>query len=178
MITKILELPSFTKVYSITHYTKYNYIIFFSYCGFLKYKFNKYFLNVSAYDDKYRLSGHYYSLFKTYLVIIDTIIQGIKYEYNYYLKIIGLGFKYKLYKNCFYFILGFSHILKVNLIKNIFIKLNKKKKTIHLKSHDRFLLKFFIYFLKKLRPLDAYKAKGIRFKGEVIITKVGKKSMY
>ena len=177
-LIKITKLPLFIKTYTIEKSSKYNYIIFFGFFGFLKYKFNNYFLSVSSYDGKYRLAGYNYPLFKTYAVIIKTIIQGIKYQYNYYLKLIGLGFKYKLSTDSIYFILGFSHILKVKLLNNIYLELLKKKKIIHLRSHDRFLLKFFIYFLKKLRPLDIYKAKGIRFKGEVIITKVGKKSMY
>lgn len=175
---QIKKLPSYIQSYTLTSFTKYNYVFLFSRFGFLKYKFNKKYLEVIVKQDKIKIGGSNFELFKTYSTILETICLGIKYQYSYWIKIIGLGFKYKLVKNRLYLILGYSHLIKIIIPKNLYLLNNSRKRKLKLISHDKFLLKFFIHFLKKIRPLDVYKAKGIRLKGEVFITKVGKKSMY
>jgi ribosomal protein L6P/L9E len=113
-----------------------------------------------------------------YSNIISKLSIGVRYGFSEFLKLVGLGFKYKLTSYYIYFVLGFSHIIKVPLVFNITIRLLNKKKIIQLESHDYFLLHFFIHYLKSFRPLDVYKAKGIRLKGEVIVTKIGKQSAF
>lgn len=177
---KIEKIPKFIIVTSIENLTfNYIYIIFFSKFGFMKYKFLKNSsILVKYFNNSISLLGINNQSIKTYCSLIKMILFGLKYRYFFLLKVVGLGYKYKIFDGKIFLILGYTHLLKVSIPKNLFIKLIKKKKVIKLISHDKLILKYFIFFLKSLRPIDIYKAKGIRLKGEIIITKVGKKSKF
>lgn len=173
---KLFFLPKSVKTFSIVQYSKFNYVFLFSNNFFFKYKFNKRSMLVISKPQKIKVCGYNYSLFKTYYKIIDNLYSSIYYIKTKQLTVEGLGFKYKVKDNILYFIFGFSHLVKVYIPDNIHLIFNKKK--IILRSFDNLLLRDFITDLKSIRPLDAYKAKGVRVKGEVIITKKGKQSNF
>lgn len=172
---KIVNLPKYIKTCSIDFYRKFSYIFLFSKNFFFKYKFNKKVL-VKSTNNKILFSGSDYSIFITYMKIIDNLCNSIYRIKSIELYIYGLGFKYRFKNKFLYFIFGFSHLIKIFIPGNIYIKFNKK--FIILKSFDKLLLKDFIIKLKRIRPLDPYKAKGVRLKNEVINIKKGKQSSY
>ena len=112
-----------------------------------------------------------------YLKIINQLIWGVWKGYCKKLKIIGVGYKISLMEDCLEFKVGFSHIISYKIPKNIKIKILNKKLLI-------FLI-FGIDFQKvtqtaaeiiALKPVDAYKGKGIKYFDQVTILKEGKKT--
>lgn len=173
---KILKQKSSIKFFTITRYKKYNYIYIFLKSYFIKCKFNSDLVVVIADLKRIRLAGKDYALFKTYDMFFNKLFEGIGEKYVENLTVFGLGFKYRLLNNMLYLILGYSHVVSLQVPDNILIKITKKN--IYLESYDKFLLNGFIFKLKSLRPLDIYKAKGVRLRSEVIITKKGKQVAY
>ncbi len=93
---------------------------------------------------------------------LNTIVQNIIKLPGFYYKLIliGLGYKYFIYKNCLYILIGFSHyiLFPLNLL-HIYIKCKKKK--IFLFSKNKQNLLSFISKFKNFRPVNIYKGKGI-----------------
>ena len=172
---KLINLPNYVKTCSIDFYSKFSYIFLFSKDFFFKYKFNKK-VFVKSKQKKVLFSGNDFGIFNTYMKIVTNLCKYVYSTESVELYIHGLGFKYKFKNNILYFIFGFSHLIRILIPSNLYIKFNRK--FMILKSFDRLLLKDFIIKLKRIRPLDAYKAKGIRLKNEVISIKKGKQSTY
>lgn len=86
----------------------------------------------------------------------------------------GTGFKFELQNTTLFLKLGFSHIIQKTIPAGIILYLLKSN-LISLKSFDLQYVKEFCFNLKTLRLLDSYKGKGICFKQELPILKVGKK---
>jgi len=176
IIFKLYNLPRYVKVYTSKNYFKYNYLFFFSKKGFLKYKFNRSEMLIDSQKGKLKISGYNYSLYNTYKTIINTLISSVAFGFVKHLTLNGLGLKYRSKKNFFYLILGYSHLVKIKIPQNI--KISHKKKSFFLESHDSMLLNDFIIKLKRFKPVDVYKGKGIRINGEKYIIKKGKQSSY
>jgi large subunit ribosomal protein L6 len=173
---KVLFVPKNIKIVTIKNCFNYNYIIFFSKMGFLKYKFNRNYINVSSKFNKIKLSGPNYILFKSYQKTVNNLIESVVYAYKINLNLFGLGFKYRVLKSCIFFILGYSHLVNINIPKNISINFSKKK--LVLSSHDRLLLNKFFNNLKALRPIDVYKGKGFHITGQTVKVKKGKQTSF
>ena len=173
---KILLIPKNIKIVTVKNYFNFNYIIFFSKMGFLKYKFNRNYINVSSKSNKIKLSGLNYILFKTYQTIINNILESVVYGFKLNLNLVGLGFKYRVLKNRIFFILGYSHLVSINIPKNLSIIFSKKKLVLF--SHDKLLLNKFFMHLKSLRPIDVYKGKGFHISGQKIKVKKGKQTSF
>tara|TARA_Y100001956_G_C4099048_1_gene176688 strand:- start:397 stop:654 length:258 start_codon:yes stop_codon:yes gene_type:complete len=73
--------------------------------------------------------------------------------------------------------LGFSHEIQFPLESGIFCKrLNDRSSIYIFSSNDSQTLKNFLARLKKYRPVEPYKGKGLRYLTETIKRKEGKKS--
>jgi ribosomal protein L6P/L9E len=141
---KLDFLPPAIKAYTIQTYAKYHYVFFFSKLGFLKYKFKKDKISIDTDAGKIKVVSSSPIMLGTYLNKITSIYYDISKGHVKYLSLVGLGFKYKLVKGFIFLILGFSHLVKVKLHKNIDLRILKKKKLIRLESKDKLLLNWFI----------------------------------
>ena len=89
----------------------------------------------------------------------------------------GLGLKVNIKKffleSCLEFKLGYSHLLVLQIDKEIFIRI--KKNILFLQSINKEKLGNFIFKIKSLKRPDSYKGKGIWYKNEKIRLKQVKK---
>lgn len=152
----------------------FGYIFVFGLFGFLKYKFIKK-INIRACYKKVRIFGFNKELYYTNIKLIHNVFLSVLSGHLKFLELRGVGFKYRIKKNKLFLILGYSHIVVYELPSNVFVKLLTTK-LIKVFSNNLLLLNKVIYAVKKKKFFNIYKGKGIVLKGEVLISKEGKKS--
>ncbi|MBU4466492.1 50S ribosomal protein L6, partial [Patescibacteria group bacterium] len=106
---------------------------------------------------------------------IANMIQGMVKGYEKSLEFEGLGYRANVEANGdLVLFLGYSHDLKITKVPGIDISILKN--VIKVSGIDKELVGQTASTIKKLRVPDAYKGKGIRYQGEVIKKKPGKKA--
>lgn len=108
--------------------------------------------------------------------LIDNMVTGVSAGYQKVMEIVGVGLRAQAQGDKLNMSLGFSHPVEFALPEGITAEVDKKQTTITLNGIDKQQLGQTVADLRKLRPPDAYKGKGIRNAGEVIKLKAGKSS--
>ncbi len=104
----------------------------------------------------------YKSLFKSQLGHYSILhVKGIGFKVFYFSRVHSL-----------YFLLGYNHIVKYKLPKEVFVKV--RKQFLLFFSHHAQSLGTSIYQIQHLRYPDPYRGKGIRFRFQIIKFKPGK----
>ncbi len=114
------------------------------------------------------------ALWGTWRAHLANMVKGVTQGFSKKLEIHGVGYKVQGGGENLTFSLGFSHPVKVNVPKNINAQV--KDNAIVLEGIDKEMIGQFASFLRSLRPPDPYKGKGIRYSGELIKLKPGKKA--
>ncbi len=109
-----------------------------------------------------------------YRSLINNMVTGVKDGFSKTLEINGVGYKASFNNGFLNLSLGFSHDVKIEVPAEITINVPKAT-TIELSSYDKELLGLFASNIKKLRLPEPYKGKGVRYLGEYIVRKEGKK---
>jgi large subunit ribosomal protein L6 len=102
------------------------------------------------------------------------MIKGVQDGYQKQLEISGTGFKVAAQGQTLTLSIGFSHPVVYELPKGIAVSIEKN--TITLNGIDKQLVGETAAQIRRLRPPDAYKGKGIRIVGEIIKLKPGKQA--
>jgi len=105
--------------------------------------------------------------------IVANMITGVAEGFTRKLEISGVGYKAEVQGNSLNLSLGYSHPVKYQLPKGITAEVEKQT-LITLKGVDNQLLGQVASEIKAYRVPDPYKAKGIKYSGEVIRRKAGK----
>ncbi|MCX8069774.1 MAG: 50S ribosomal protein L6 [Thermodesulfovibrionales bacterium] len=106
--------------------------------------------------------------------LIANMAIGLTQGYQRVLEITGVGYKAQSKGDKLTFALGYSHPIEFSLPKGVSATVDDKQTTITLKSVDKQLLGQVASDIKRLRPPDAYKGKGIRYSGQRLKLKAGK----
>ncbi len=121
------------------------------------------------------------SLWGTYASHIKNMIQGVQTPYSKKLILEGVGFKSEVKParagggQEFHFALGFSHPVIVPIPEGI--SATAEKNNITITGIDKELVGSFTAGLRALKKGEPYKGKGMRYEGEVIRRKQGKKTV-
>jgi len=107
--------------------------------------------------------------------LIFNMINGVKEGYEKKLEIEGVGFKASLDGDNLLLNVGFSHPVKVKTPEGI--KFLVEKNTIIVSGIDKEKVSQTAATIRKIRPPEPYKGKGIKYAGEKIQRKVGKKAI-
>lgn len=114
-----------------------------------------------------------------YRSLINNMVIGVTKGYNRELELVGVGYKASVKNNILELNLGYSHSIFMELPAEVKVKTEIEKgknPMIILESIDKQLIGDVAAKIKALRPVEPYKGKGIRFKGEFIRKKAGKTS--
>ncbi len=106
--------------------------------------------------------------------LIANMAIGLSQGYQRVLEITGVGYRAQSKGNKLTFSLGYSHPIEFDLPDGITATVDEKQTTITLKGIDKQLLGQIAADIKKLRPPDSYKGKGIRYAGQRLKLKAGK----
>jgi large subunit ribosomal protein L6 len=115
------------------------------------------------------------SLWGTYASHIKNMIAGVQTPYSKKLILEGVGFKSEVKGNVFNFALGFSHPVVVKIPEGI--TATAEKNNITITGIDKELVGSFTAAIRALKKPEPYKGKGMRYEGEVIRRKQGKKTV-
>lgn len=107
--------------------------------------------------------------------LVANMVEGVTRGFEKKLEIEGIGYRVALEGDTLVFQLGFSHPVRFKAPQGILFKVEKNTITIsgsHKESVGETTAK-----IRSLKPPEPYKGKGIRYKGEVIRRKAGKKAV-
>jgi len=119
--------------------------------------------------DETKMSRALHGLFRA---LINNMVNGVDKGFTKVLKVKGTGYKFENKGNKIGFSLGFSHPIEMEIPKGI--SADVKQDEITLTSADKEILGNFAANIKRLRPVEPYKGKGIFYAGETIKRKAGK----
>lgn len=113
------------------------------------------------------------SLHGLYRTLINNMIIGVSEQFQLTLILKGVGYRAVVQGKEIVLNLGYSHPVKIDIPNEISVEVVKNT-TINLKSCDKELLGLFASDIRAWRRPEPYKGKGILYKDEQIIRKVGK----
>ncbi len=113
------------------------------------------------------------SLWGTTRMLISNMIEGVLNGYEKKLQIEGVGYKANLEGEVLTLMLGFSHPVKVN--KEEGVNFLVEKNIITISGIDKQKVGQLAAKIRAIKPPEPYKGKGIRYVGEQVRRKTGKK---
>ncbi len=114
------------------------------------------------------------ALFGTYAAIVRNLLKGVTTGFTRVMQIEGVGYRAEVSGQKLTLNLGFSHPVIMEIPPGITAVIEKNLITIT--GIDKEALGQFAANLRKVRKPEPYKGKGIRYQGEHIIRKQGKKA--
>jgi large subunit ribosomal protein L6 len=110
----------------------------------------------------------------TYRSLINNAVLGVSVGHEKILDISGVGFRANLKGDILNLQLGFSHDINFPIPKDV--KLTVEKQTIiKITGVDKELVSKIASDIKILKPVEPYKAKGIKERNQFVLRKEGKK---
>ncbi len=113
-------------------------------------------------------------LWGTYSAHVSNMIAGVHKVFQKKLIIEGIGFKSEVKGDELVLALGFSHQVKVKIPKNL--KVTAEKNVLTISGIDTEVVGQFAAEIRAYKKPEPYKGKGIRYEGEVVRRKQGKKT--
>ncbi len=113
------------------------------------------------------------SMIGTVASIVKSMIHGVTEGFTIVLELVGVGYRASIKGQKLTLLLGYSHPVEYELPKVVKGEVDATTKII-LKSCDKQVLGQTAAEIRKYRPPEPYKGKGILFEGEKIKRKAGK----
>ena len=110
----------------------------------------------------------------TYRSLIFNAVTGVSKGHEKILELSGVGFRANLKGEFLNLQIGYSHEVNFKIPKEIKITVEKQT-LIRINGVDKDLVSKTASDIKSLKPVEPYKAKGIKEKGEFVLRKEGKK---
>jgi len=107
--------------------------------------------------------------------IISSMVKGVKEGFTHELEVNGVGYRVSVKDTYLNLSLGKSHNTKIEIPSIVKVD-TPKQNVIILQSIDKERLGQFAALIIKQRPPEPYKGKGIKYKGQYIQRKEGKKN--
>lgn len=105
--------------------------------------------------------------------LVLNMIDGVGKGFTRSLEISGVGYRAEAVGNTIHLTLGFSHPIVYQLPAGVQAKVERQT-VVTLEGTDRRLLGEVAAGIRRLRPPDPYKAKGVKYAGEQVRRKAGK----
>ena len=110
----------------------------------------------------------------TYRSLINNAVKGVSIGHEKVLELNGVGFRANIKGENLNLQIGFSHDVNFKIPKDIKITVEKQT-IIKINGVDKDLVAKIAADIKSLKPVEPYKAKGIKEKGQFVLRKEGKK---
>ena len=110
----------------------------------------------------------------TYRSLINNAILGVSQGHEKILELNGVGFRANMKGDALNLQIGFSHDVNFKIPKDIKITVEKQT-IIKINGVDKELVSKIAADIKNLKPVEPYKAKGIKERGQFVLRKEGKK---
>ena len=110
----------------------------------------------------------------TYRSLINNAVTGVSTGHEKILELNGVGFRANLKGDVLNLQIGFSHDVNFKIPKDVKITVEKQT-VIKINGVDKELVSKTAADIKNLKPVEPYKGKGIKEKGQFVLRKEGKK---
>lgn len=106
--------------------------------------------------------------------LLFNMVKGVREGYEKKLEIQGLGFRASLEGSDLVLQVGFTHPVRIKQVEGV--KFSIEKNIITVSGIDKGLVSQVAAAIRRVKKPEPYKGKGIRYLGEVVRKKVGKKA--
>jgi len=110
----------------------------------------------------------------TMRALVNNAVLGVKEGFSKILEIEGVGYRASMEGKNLSLALGFTNPIKISPPDGITISVDKN--TIKISGADKFLVGQITAKIRQLKKPEPYKGKGIKYQGEIIRRKEGKKA--
>ena len=110
----------------------------------------------------------------TYRSLINNAVTGVSIGHEKILELTGVGLRANLKGELLNLQIGFSHDVNFKIPKNVKITVEKQT-IIKINGVDKELVSKTAADIKSLKPVEPYKGKGIKERGQFVLRKEGKK---
>ena len=110
----------------------------------------------------------------TYRSLINNAVTGVSKGHEKILELNGVGFRANIKGENLNLQIGFSHDVNFKIPKDVKIAVEKQT-IIKINGVDKDLVSKIAADIKRLKPVEPYKAKGIKERGQFVLRKEGKK---
>ncbi len=114
------------------------------------------------------------ALIGTFASHVKNMINGVNTGFSKKLLVEGVGYKWDVQGKTLNLALGFSHPVKMPIPEGLTVKADKG--ALDISGFDKELVGQFAADVRAMKKPEPYKGKGIRYDGEVIRRKQGKKA--
>ncbi len=115
------------------------------------------------------------SIHGLYRQLISNAVSGVEKVWEKKLEVVGTGYTVKLQGEDLVFKIGYSHLVTFKKQPGIKYQVEGNNK-VTVAGHDKQLVGQVAYQIKMIRKPDVYKGKGIKYLGEKLRIKPGKKA--
>lgn len=105
--------------------------------------------------------------------LVANMVQGVSTGFSRVLEINGVGYRAEVKGNALQLSLGYSHQVMFPLPPGVTARVERST-IVTLEAIDRQLLGQTAAAIRKIRPVEPYKGKGVRYGNEVVRRKAGK----
>jgi large subunit ribosomal protein L6 len=107
--------------------------------------------------------------------LIANMVEGVTNGFEKRLEIQGVGYRANLRGSSIEFALGYSHAILMDPPEGIQFEVPAPTQVV-VRGNDKQAVGQVAANIRKLRPPEPYKGKGVRYQGEVVLRKVGKRA--
>jgi large subunit ribosomal protein L6 len=106
--------------------------------------------------------------------LISNMVVGVSEGFEKILQVEGVGYRPEMSGNDLVLQVGYSHPVQVPPPEGIEFEIEERARLIHVKGIDKQVVGQVAADIRKIRPPEPYKGKGIRYQGEYVRRKAGK----
>ncbi len=117
---------------------------------------------------------HHKALHGLTRALLNNMVIGVTQGFTKVLEIVGVGYRASLQDNRLVLQLGKSHPVEFTPPPDIEFEVSRDGRTITIRGIDKALVGQVAAVIRKERPPEPYKGKGIRYQGEHVRQKAGK----
>lgn len=108
--------------------------------------------------------------------LIANMVEGVSKGYEKELEVVGLGYRVEAAGKGLVLSVGYSHQVRVEPIEGIEFEVqsDRQRNAIKVKGIDKEVVGYVASEIRRIKPPEPFKGKGIRYAGETVRRKVGK----
>jgi large subunit ribosomal protein L6 len=114
------------------------------------------------------------ALHGTSRALLNNMVTGVSTGFTVVLEIDGVGYRAEMDGNTLVLYLGFSHPVRVEPPAGVAFEVDTKIRQVKVMGHNKEQIGQLAAEIRKIRPPEPYKGKGVRYQGEYIRRKAGK----
>ena len=107
--------------------------------------------------------------------MVNNMVVGVSEGFTKELELVGVGYRAKVEGKKLVLTVGYSHPVEMVIPDGLAAEVGKKMDNIVITGIDKQKVGEWAAVIRRIRPPEPYKGKGIKYKGEFIKIKAGKK---